>query len=653
MRLSAKLTITAVLLLVLTLFVATSVRAQTCSGDDCLVQTVSSPPTTLNMLPGEQAEIVWRLRNGGGKPWGQDTRLVHVAGRFVVEPAAVNAPDTDPGAEAEFAATITAPQAPGSYSGLWQMKQAKDGFFGPVLTLELLVAQPEGSVTRAVAKLESGAGSAKPTDMVANLASCETQPAAGAVLFDESDCGGEQLALENTGVYTLADDGFDGRTASMLVAEGWSVLVTDSAGGDGDSLCVNGTVVNLDDVTYSGGDSIVGATVAQLEVFDRPDCEEAPLSGCAAVAYGGVILYDDFDCREQAMFIAAEGAYRLVDYSFRNKASSIYVAPGWSALVTQDAAGSSAGLCVSVTQADLGAVTFPDTETSVADQTSFIKVFPNQSCEAQKPIPTTPSGFVLPVNYPNLIWSVNTSMTAYEIEMDVDADYASPVQNGIVADGRYEVTGLPDETYYWRVRGQDREGVWSDWTESRTVVVDTVAPAIPGQLSPGDGDFVAEASPDLSWAAVEGVDLYHVQVDDDADFSSPEVKNISGAIGYTPPPLKSGAYFWRIRVRDVAGNWSEWSEPILFFVETSGDAGPVDIFDLYSDAALPVVNTNSNLRSGPGVEYPVVGQIDAGVELIVLGTDTGGEWCWLLDNSWIACSLVDNVPDGLPVVEAP
>ncbi len=63
---------------------------------------------------------------------------------------------------------------------------------------------------------------------------------------------------------------------------------------------------------------------------------------------------------------------------------------------------------------------------------------------------------------------------------------------------------------------------------------------------------------------------------------------------------------------------------------------------------FPHTNVGSNLRSGPGVEYDVVGVLakDARVQPVSRSADQ--LWLKLVTGVWIHASLVDNVPSGLP-----
>jgi hypothetical protein len=63
---------------------------------------------------------------------------------------------------------------------------------------------------------------------------------------------------------------------------------------------------------------------------------------------------------------------------------------------------------------------------------------------------------------------------------------------------------------------------------------------------------------------------YQLQVDNDDDFSSPEVNVLTAARSYTPvSDLVDDTYTWRVRAKDSAGHWSAWSDPWTITIKTT------------------------------------------------------------------------------------
>lgn len=64
----------------------------------------------------------------------------------------------------------------------------------------------------------------------------------------------------------------------------------------------------------------------------------------------------------------------------------------------------------------------------------------------------------------------------------------------------------------------------------------------------------------------------------------------------------------------------------------------------------PVARSNANLRSGPGVNYPIVGSVPAGTPLDISARTAAGDWLLLATGVWISADLVTNAPT-VPVAE--
>ena len=77
----------------------------------------------------------------------------------------------------------------------------------------------------------------------------------------------------------------------------------------------------------------------------------------------------------------------------------------------------------------------------------------------------------------------------------------------------------------------------------------------------------------------------------------------------------------------------------------TSDTGP----QLQPAAVAALVNADSNLRAGPGVEYDRVGGINFGEEAAIVGISEDGEWYLLESGAWIFAALVTEAVD-VPVV---
>jgi hypothetical protein len=103
-------------------------------------------PDGSNIAPGSQFVKTWRIKNSGTCDWNAVSRAVFVEGNQLDGPAAVSIPPTDAGGVRDVSMTLTAPSAPGTYKGKWQVRTSS----GAVLTGLTVSIVVEGTPTPAV-----------------------------------------------------------------------------------------------------------------------------------------------------------------------------------------------------------------------------------------------------------------------------------------------------------------------------------------------------------------------------------------------------------------------------------------------------------------------------------------------------------------------
>jgi hypothetical protein len=164
---------------------------------------------------------------------------------------------------------------------------------------------------------------------------------------------------------------------------------------------------------------------------------------------------------------------------------------------------------------------------------------------------------------PYFKWMRVTGAVKYQLVVDNNVSFGSPEVNISNITNTYITLGTPlkEGTYYWRVRAMDAKNNWGHWSYIFRFTVDITPPGTPVLLSPVSGTKTTDHTPTFTWKAPTGAWKYVFSIDDNADFSSPV---------FTSPPveptmynmlfaLDSGTYYWRVRARDAAGNWSSWT----------------------------------------------------------------------------------------------
>jgi autotransporter passenger strand-loop-strand repeat protein len=164
-----------------------------------------------------------------------------------------------------------------------------------------------------------------------------------------------------------------------------------------------------------------------------------------------------------------------------------------------------------------------------------------------------------------------SGLKQYEFQVDNDSNFSSNEKSGTVTASNAGVTGLADGVYYWRVRTQDNSGNYSAWNAGSRFMVDSATPSVPAGMT----RIVSGNNVKLDWAdatdAVSGVKHYEIQVDQDIDFSSPDYSALSAASNASVTGLADGAYYWRVRTQDNAGNWSSWARGFSFVSDLPGN----------------------------------------------------------------------------------
>jgi len=179
--------------------------------------------------------------------------------------------------------------------------------------------------------------------------------------------------------------------------------------------------------------------------------------------------------------------------------------------------------------------------------------------------------------YPTVNWQAISFGLKYQVQIDNNSDFSSPVEDFTGAIGQLSytaATALTDGgTYYWRVRALNSGEHAGEWSSAWNFIVNSTPVATPSLTGPANGSYTNKAMPTFSWGAVSGAVKYQIQVDNDADFSSPAVNIARTVPSYTPAAaLANGTYYWRVRASD--GLWGAWSAPFTLTIDTVRPALP-------------------------------------------------------------------------------
>ena len=162
-------------------------------------------------------------------------------------------------------------------------------------------------------------------------------------------------------------------------------------------------------------------------------------------------------------------------------------------------------------------------------------------------------------------WTRPEPDTTYHLQISTAASFDPPYfhDNSSITENLYTFTFTAGGTYYWRVRAKDAAGNWGAWSENFKLTL-TAPPGAPELYLPENGAHMSENTLTLEWMAGFYADNHRLLVDNDLDFSSPEVDNLFGLMeAWTVGPLAHDNYYWKVIGINA---WGETSSPVWTFV---------------------------------------------------------------------------------------
>lgn len=176
---------------------------------------------------------------------------------------------------------------------------------------------------------------------------------------------------------------------------------------------------------------------------------------------------------------------------------------------------------------------------------------------------------------PVLKWKAYPGAT-YDIQIASNAAFSSIVvtQTGITTTSFTPPAPLAEGSYFWRVRALDGTGVptTTAYSTPRQFTVGPKPPPAPALVSPNNNASLTDQTPAFDWADVADAASYCLLVDNQANFSSPEISTCAPtASQFTPAsPLDAGTYFWKVRSVNNLGGAGAYSRPWRITIQPGG-----------------------------------------------------------------------------------
>ncbi len=191
------------------------------------------------------------------------------------------------------------------------------------------------------------------------------------------------------------------------------------------------------------------------------------------------------------------------------------------------------------------------------------------------PTLTSPAyGAEINTNTPGLVWTLVTDAVAYQIQLSDTYNFATITESADdLTEASYTAGSLGEGKHYWRVRSKSEYGIYGSWSAVRNFTVDTINPDAPVLISPVSGAH-STGMPIFSWSIVADAEAYQFEYslsNNSAEYVY-RSEELTGTSHQPPSKNTDVTYYWFVRARDAAGNWSEWSKSNFITVLASTPA---------------------------------------------------------------------------------
>ncbi|MHA1346348.1 MAG: hypothetical protein ACTSU7_12740 [Candidatus Heimdallarchaeaceae archaeon] len=203
---------------------------------------------------------------------------------------------------------------------------------------------------------------------------------------------------------------------------------------------------------------------------------------------------------------------------------------------------------------------------------------------------------------PLLLWNTVTDGVDYQLQIDISGTFVSFEYNITTVNTFYTIpVDLSDGSYYWRVRAMDSAANWGSWSTIWSFTIDLEGPDAPVLNTPSNGAIINDDTPYLEWIALGDAVEYEIELATSAAFGGTILYSTTTSNNYYTIffSISDDVYYWRVRAKDAADNWGDWSTVWSFTVDTVSPniVSPDDI--LYQ-----VGNTGNNFSWFPKDDNP-------------------------------------------------
>lgn len=184
------------------------------------------------------------------------------------------------------------------------------------------------------------------------------------------------------------------------------------------------------------------------------------------------------------------------------------------------------------------------------------------------PAPAPPANFNLStpsngatnvIRLPSFEWTSSQFSQNYELTVDDNSDFSSPVLVENTTLTNFIMSGTPlvaNTTYFWKVQASNPLGMTDSTPMMFSFTTISVPPSSFSLSQPADGATGVSLTPTFQWTTANLSETYTIQVDNDSDFSSIIVNTNTTLQTFSLlSPLMPGVqYFWRVFANNPIGS---------------------------------------------------------------------------------------------------
>lgn len=169
-------------------------------------------------------------------------------------------------------------------------------------------------------------------------------------------------------------------------------------------------------------------------------------------------------------------------------------------------------------------------------------------------------------NQTNFVWYSLADAEKYNVEVSSDSGFSSVEFTEATFDTTIVTSTLSQGWYFWRVKAQNNQNLWTSWSTTRRFKID--GPNPPTFIFPIQDYVVRDTNiPTIMWNASENAVIYEVQVTSDLEFSELDYSVTIDDTVIGTSELMQGWHYSRIRAQNALELWGNWSDTIQFKID--------------------------------------------------------------------------------------